>query len=89
MLGSEGATAIAPTDWVGWLVEDGVPGAAIVVGLPHAAVDLAHVEDVGLGGDAGDGAGAASAEGSDHAPVEFAEQVGGDLLGGGGAGDGE
>jgi hypothetical protein len=30
-----------------------------------------------------------TAEGPDVAPVEFVEEVGGDLLGGGGAGDGE
>ena len=66
----------------GLVVEDGEPGAAVVVGFPDAAVDLAGVEDVGLGGDARCGAGAAAAEGTDVAPVEVVEEGGGQGLGG-------
>ena len=54
----------------GLVVEDGLPGAAEVVGLPDAAVVDADVEDVGLGGDAGGADGAAAAVGSDVAPAE-------------------
>ena len=53
---------------------DGEPGAAGVFGLPDAAADGAEVEGVGLAGNAGDAVGAASAHGSDVAPVQAVEQ---------------
>jgi hypothetical protein len=55
-----------------FMVEDGAPGAAGVVGLPHAAADRAHVEGVGLAGVAGHGEGAAAAHGADVAPHQAA-----------------
>jgi hypothetical protein len=54
----------------GLIVEDGIPGAAGVVGLPDAAVVDADEEDVRLIGDARDADGPAAAEGTDHAPLE-------------------
>ena len=66
--GSDGESA----DGAGGLVvEDGVPGAAVVGGLPDAAVADADVEDVGLGGDALGGFGASGAQGSDGTPAHF------------------
>ena len=64
----------------GFVIEDGIPGAAVVVGLPDSAVDLAHVENVWLAGNAGGGAGAASAKRADHAPVQLLICVLGNLL---------
>ena len=63
----------------GFVVEDGGPGAAVVVGLPHAAVYLRHVIDVWLAGNAGDGARAAAAEWANHAPVQFLISILGNL----------
>src|SRR5271165_7356346 len=65
----------------GLLVEDGLPGAPVIVGLPDAAVDRANVEDVGLAGHAGVGAGAAPAEGADVAPAHLAKRLGVNVLG--------
>src|ERR1700677_3141093 len=55
----------------GLVVENWVPGVAEVVGLPDTPVDLGHVEDARLLGDAGDGDGASAAEGADAAPAEI------------------
>ena len=51
------------------IVEDRLPGAAVVGGLPDAAVVDADVEDVGLAGHAGRPDGAAAAERADHPPA--------------------
>ena len=58
----------------GLLVEDGLPRAARVIGLPDAAGRSAEVEDVGLARNAGDGHRPAAAEGADVAPVHGAER---------------
>ncbi len=79
MLGSEAATAMAPMDCVGSLIEDGIPGAAVVVRLPDAAVHLADVENIGLAGYTGGGASAATAKRADHAPVQFLVCIFGNL----------
>jgi len=44
----------------GLVIEDGIPGAAIVIGLPYSAVDLAYVENIWLAGNAGSGSRAAA-----------------------------
>src|ERR1700730_9312990 len=64
----------------GFVVEDRAPGAAVVVRLPHAAVDLANVENIRLIGNASGGTGAAPAKGTDHAPMEILICVLGNLL---------
>src|SRR5271165_4930928 len=53
------------------VVEDRGPDAAVVVRFPDAAVDLSHVEDVGLAWYTNCGTGPAPAERADHAPVQF------------------
>ena len=53
-----------------FMVEDRLPGAAGIGGLPHAAVYLAYVEDVGLVSHAGSGPRAPTTKGPDHAPVQ-------------------
>src|SRR5258708_5951978 len=66
----------------GLIVEDGVPGAAVVVGLPHAAIHCADVEDIRLAGNAGASSSASAAKWSNHAPVHVDEKfrvVGGGL----------
>ena len=63
-----------------FVIEDGRPGAAVVIRLPYAAVDLAYVEDIGLARDASCGAGAASAKRADHAPMEILISILGNLL---------
>ena len=68
----------------GLIVEDRIPGAAVVVGLPHAAVDLAHIENVGLAGHAGGSARAPAAERTDHAPAHFLVSAFGNLREGSG-----
>ena len=65
----------------GLIVEDGIPGVAEVGGLPDAAVDGRHVENVGLVRNAADGDGAASTEGADAAPAHFGEELRVVLLG--------
>ena len=58
------------SDRTRWLaIEDRRPRAAVVVGLPDAAVHGAHIEDSRLRGNAGGGARAAAAQRPDHAPV--------------------
>ena len=65
----------------GFVVENGRPGAVAVVRLPYSAVDLAHVENILLAGNARGGSGAASAERSDHAPMQILICVFRNLLG--------
>src|SRR5213075_3177697 len=50
-------------------IKDGVPGAAVVVGLPYSAVNLADVKHIGLARNSRRGARPASAEWSNHPPV--------------------
>ena len=80
MFGFDGATAMAPIEPLGCVVEDRIPGAAVVVGLPHAAVDRADVEHVRLVGNSDGGLGAAAAERADHAPSQLGVHRGIDLL---------
>src|SRR5712671_7508713 len=55
----------------GLMIEDRSPGAAVVVGLPDSAVDLAHVENIRLARNAGGGAGAATTKWSYHPPMQI------------------
>ena len=55
----------------GLIVENGSPSAAVVIGLPYAAVHGAHIENIRLSGDAGCGARPAAAKRTDHSPVQF------------------
>ena len=55
-------------------VEDGAPGAAGVFRFPDAAADCAEKIGVGIAGDAERRQDAATAEGTDHAPVHFGEE---------------
>ncbi len=71
---------MAPIDCVDSWSKIGIPGAAVVVRLPDTAVDLAHVENVWLAGNAGRGAGAAAAKRADHAPMQLLVSVLGNLL---------
>ncbi len=66
-----------------FVVEDRSPGAAVVVRLPDSSVDLSHIENIRLAGDAGGGSGAASAERADHAPMEILISIFWNLLRGG------
>src|ERR1700678_560163 len=66
------------------VIENRIPGAAVIVRLPDSAVDLADVKNVRLGGHAGGSAGTASAKGADHAPVEILISILGNLLRGDG-----
>ena len=61
------------------LVGDGEPGAAGVLGLPHAAADGAEIEGVGLVGVAGDAIRASAAHGADVAPAQTGQQAAGIL----------
>src|ERR1700704_5133132 len=61
-------------------IEDGRPGAAVVIGFPDATVDGADVKDGRLACDAGESARAAAAERADHAPAHFAISAFGILL---------
>jgi hypothetical protein len=70
---SDGATAMAPIDWVGWLSN-------MSVRFPDAAVHLPHVKQIGLARHSGSRAGAASAKGSDVAPMQIAKQIRAELL---------
>src|SRR5579864_7721787 len=60
-------------------IKNGIPGATVVVRLPDSPVYLTDVEQVGLAGNAGGGAGASAAEGPNHAPVQFLVAVFGHL----------
>ena len=64
------------------LIEDRLPGAAVVVGLPHSAIHRADVEDIRLAGNAGDRARASAAKWADVAPMHLGEERRIDLLGG-------
>src|SRR6202034_174582 len=55
----------------GFVIENGIPGAAIVVRFPNAAVHLADVKHVGLRGDARGSAGATATKRPNHAPVQI------------------
>ena len=68
----------------GLVVPEADPGLAGVGGLPDAAVDRAEIEGGGLGGNPGEGAGAAGAQGADLPPAHVAEEVRVDLGGSGG-----
>src|SRR5713226_8931636 len=59
----------------GLVVENRIPSVAEVGGLPDAAVDGGHVENVGLVWHARDGHGAASAKRTDAAPAHFGVEV--------------
>ena len=59
----------------GLMVEDRRPGAPVVVGAEDAAVDGSDVEDPGPLRDAARSLGAASAEGTDGAIAQLAEQL--------------
>ena len=63
----------------GFVIEDGIPCAAVVVRLPHSAVHLSHVKHVGLAGHAGGSAGASAAKGPNHPPVQIVISVFGNL----------
>jgi len=63
----------------GLVVEDGVPGAAVVVGLPDTTVHLTDVEDIGLGWNPRGGAGTTTAEWADEPPAHVGEWRGGRL----------
>src|SRR5450755_2978316 len=58
----------------GLVIEDGIPGAAEVGGLPDSAIVRGHVEDILMAGNAGDGHGASTAKGADRAPVKVLVQ---------------
>ena len=77
MLGSEGATAIAPIEPVDFLVEERLPVGAIIGGAPESAVVESDVEEIGLAGHARDRASPAGAGGADLAPVHAGGEVGG------------
>src|SRR5579862_6127031 len=55
----------------GFAIEDGIPCPAVIIRFPDAAVDLTHVEDIGLTSNSGGGARASAAKRADHAPVQF------------------
>src|SRR6202035_261596 len=61
-------------------IENGRPGAAVVIGFPDATVDSADVKDGRLACDACERARAAAAEWADHAPAHFAISAFGKLL---------
>ena len=61
-------------------VKDGIPRAAVIVRLPDAAVDRAHVKHIGLTRHAASCAGPAAARGADHAPAHFLVSGFGNLL---------
>src|SRR6266576_6644373 len=63
----------------GFMIEDGIPGAAVVIRLPDASIDLPSIEDVRLARNSGGGAGASSAQRADHAPVQIAVEALGNL----------
>src|SRR6185312_17111027 len=58
----------------GLVVKDRLPGATVVVGLPHPAIAHANVKHVGLAGHAGDSARASATVGPDGAPVQGRRQ---------------
>src|SRR6266852_1745738 len=58
----------------GLLIENGIPRAAKIVGLPHAAVYRGHIKNVGLMQHAGDRHSAAAAKWPDAAPPHFGKE---------------
>jgi len=54
-----------------FMIEDRIPRAAVVVGLPHSAVHLADVEHIRLARNARGCAGASAAKRADHPPVQL------------------
>ena len=62
------------------MVEDGCPGATVVVRFPNSSVDLAHVENIWLTGNASGGAGTASAKWANHSPMQVLVGILGNLL---------
>src|SRR4029077_1714439 len=56
------------------VVENRIPGVPEIGGLPRAAVDRRHVEDIRLMRHAGDGHGTASTERADAAPAHFRKE---------------
>src|SRR5262249_62035351 len=62
------------------IIEDRVPGAAEIVGLPDAAIIDADVEDIGLLAHAPRAHGAPAAERTDHAPAHAVVELGRQLL---------
>ena len=64
------------------MVEDGLPDGACVGGFPYAAVDTAEVVGGRTAGYAADSDDAAGAEGSDETPLQAAEELRRDRLGG-------
>ena len=74
----------------GWLlIEDRLPGAAVVGRLPHTPVHRADVEDIGLAGDTAQGASASATKRANVAPAHFGERLGVDVLSLRGSDDGE
>src|SRR6266550_1346640 len=65
----------------GLIVEDRVPGASVVGGLPHSAVVWSHIENVGLSWHAADRNPAAGTKWSDQSPMQFLKQFAIKLLG--------
>ena len=53
------------------IIEDRVPGASVIGGLPHSAVVRSHVENVGLSWHAADRNPASAAKRSDQSPMQF------------------
>src|SRR5215469_3222396 len=53
-----------------FMIENGIPGAAVIVRLPNPAVHLAHVENIWLAPNSRGGARASATKGADHAPVQ-------------------
>ena len=69
-------------DGLGWLsIKNRVPGAAIVVGLPDAAIHRAYIEHVRLARHACKCTRPTATKGSDHAPAHLLKHVLGNLLG--------
>ena len=65
----------------GLLIEDRLPGASIVGGLPDAAVHRADVEHVRLARDTAQRTSTSAAKRADVAPAHFGERLGVDVLG--------
>src|SRR5207248_1954330 len=64
-------------DRTGWLiVKNRLPGSPIIGGLEDAAIDLGHVKNIWLRGNAGDCTGPTAAEWSDVAPSQGAIKTG-------------
>jgi hypothetical protein len=57
------------------VVENGLPGPAEVRRSKNAAVDLGHVKDIGLGRNAGDGAGSTAAKRTNIAPTQCLTEI--------------